>query len=680
MTEIQNIFEQLLVAINTVLKRTDSWTLQLNFFGRFEHKQGRIIFFSCAKVYVNKEEEKVETLQEKTTRRKKAVKTLQKRKKKQIEGMIFKLVNIPTLLEEEQEFHKKKTRKSKRLRRRSIARKSSVLQKTKKSKSVLRSNRTAILGQRGCLRSTRLKPLKLLKARMGLKQEEINKNMSEVKRQEEIKVVEEFSRTLARPAGIQGECLSVSGRIASNYTPLSRYLFIDYEKKRIMYLKLKDSPEKENKPKNNLKSFFLMRPKNLISKNPMHLHPTKEEIDEFHSLTLKRKKAIQMKHSNTLQSNSQLIVLDETNKVKLDILKKKVDNHSKMLKNYRDLIACRIPEKVVFPLSEKFLEDIFNRVNIDFRGAKLAVIENQVDLLVKEIKEDYLWNVKKAILDYILKDKKQRQRLKINVNSFETIREWGDTDTQCVIIQKDPLEVRQISENKAQRNSVIIKSEAKEVLNDRFSIISDGKMRKSTFSMLNKKNQENLNNFARRSLIASNMGPAGLPPKRNLKEIKNSSTSSNQKTNRLSVKFNSMKNYLHSFQTKNNIDKKVVALVHRENFKTKVEELSKKLTLFDKPMEEIQTIRNYFKYTFDRRDKIIKKEEFNLEYRHVKDLIEIPVQRFNLEWESFIERNLSRIRSFRNHVVQKWMEEVSNVYQTSILGKSHQAKCPSKTL
>jgi hypothetical protein len=669
-TEIQNIFEHLISSIKLVLTRQDDWTLHLDFFGRFEHKQNTTIFFSSSQVYIPKTKEpKPRTLIEKSTSRSKAMKTLRKRKNKQIEGMIFKLVNLPSLLEEEQDYMtRKKYSKSKRIRQKSFARKPSMIDPSNLQNSTLRSHRTMILGRKGCLRSKRLKPLKLLKAKVGMNQEEINQNMLRIKKQEENRVVEEFSRTLARPAGIQGECLSVSGRIASNYTPLSRYLFIDYEKKRIMYLKLKDSQEKENKVKNNLNSFFMMRPKNVVIKNDDFMYPTKEEIDEFHSLKLKCNLAKNNLNLQNITSTTENLIIDEHDKTRLAKLKKKIDNHFQMLKNYRTLISTGIPEKVIFPLSEKFLEDIFNRVNIDFRNAKLNVIETQVDLLVKEIKEDYQWNVKKAILDYILKDKKQRKRLKIGINNFETIREWGERDKQCVLMQKDPMEVRQISEDKNQRNSLLMKSEAKEVLNARFSILSDGKMRKSTFSMLNKKNQEI--DLSQHAILGKKKKSQFIPyEKPQFQEQKQSVHKLSKPNNRISVKFNSMKTYLNSFNAKNNIDKKVVALVHRENFKTKVEELGKKLTLFNKPMEEIQTIRNYFKYTFDRRDKIIKNNEFQLEYRHVKDLIEIPSKSYVMDWESFVDGNLSRIRSFRTHVIQKWMEEISNVYQTFVLGK-----------
>jgi hypothetical protein len=388
------------------------------------------------------------------------------------------------------------------------------------------------------------------------------------------------------------------------------------------------------------------------------MYPSRKEIDKFHWLKLR----------NSLDNNElkDKKLLNKTEKVDLEILKVKVDNHCQMLENYRFLITNGIPDIVIFPLSERFLEDIFRRVHIDFKGAKMMIIENQVELLVKEIKDDYLLHVKKAILDYILKDKKQRKRLNIEINSFENIREWGEEDLQCVLMSDQGLQVKEIPKTHHNRNSIIIKSEAKEVLNARFSILSDGKMRKSTFSMLNRRNQKSSNNFDRQSLILNSKKiQTNVPRKRGFEEIK---TNSNPPIN-LSVNFTMKNKYINSLGQKSQIDKKVVALVNRENFKTKVDELDKKLSLFEKPMKEILTIRNYFKYSFDKRDNIIDDKNFGLEYRHVKDLIEIPFQQFYQEWDGFLERNLKRIKMFREMVIPKWMEEISNVYQTLILGR-----------
>jgi hypothetical protein len=667
--EIKTIYEELVTAIKLILTRKNDFDFELDFFGKFDQKQGQLLFISCSKLHIASKENQKNNFVKKSSKRGKAMKMMRKRRNKQIEGMIFKLVNIPSLLEEESTYMAQKEFEKTRTRR--VKGKSFRNQINKKDNwscrvTISKQNKTTLFGRKGCLRSKRLKPMRNLEHGLEEKLIKSQNKIGQIKKKEDLKVVEEFSRTLARPAGIRGECLSISGRIASNYTPLSRYLFIDYEKKRIMYLKLKESTKKETNLKLYPKKLNFLKQNNHQKKTKGKMYPTQKEIDRYHWLRLR-----DSQDNGDFKSNN---LLKKNEKVDMEILKVKVDNHCNMLENYRFLISNGIPDMVVFPLSERFLEDIFKKVNIDFKNSKIFIIENQVELLVKEIKDDYMLHVKKAILDYILKDKKQRKRLNIEINSFENIREWGEEDTQCVCLADDVLQIKQISNNQVHRNSIIIKSEVKEVLNARFSILSDGKMRKSTFSMLNRKNQKSSNNFDRQSFVINQKNlTTSIPKKRGFEEIK---TNEGPKLHsNLSVNFKVNNQHMNSMEQKNQIDKKVVALVNRENFKTKVDELDKKLSLFDKPMKEILTIRNYFKYSFDKRDNIIDDKNFGLEYRHVKDLIEIPCQQIYQEWDGFLERNLRRIKCFREVVIPKWMEEISNVYQTLILGNIKKEKC-----
>jgi dynein heavy chain len=51
-------------------------------------------------------------------------------------------------------------------------------------------------------------------------------------------ILDKFSRTLAAPLAAQKHNLSVSARIASNYTPTARKLYFDKDTKGIKILKL----------------------------------------------------------------------------------------------------------------------------------------------------------------------------------------------------------------------------------------------------------------------------------------------------------------------------------------------------------------------------------------------------------------------------------------------------------
>jgi hypothetical protein len=589
--------------------------------------------------------------------------------------MVFKLVNIQTLLEDEIEYTRTKDFEASIKNRIKLRKSKTQMFLSRNVKPVKKKSDGRLLGTKGCLRSRKLKPMKFFKNSLCMANVGQQKNITDIIKKTEIKVLEDFSRTLAKPAGVLGECLSVSGRIASNYTPLSRYLHVDFEKKQIRYFKLDDNEDnKENKLNIEVAYNFNKIDLNIINNCGLNcnLYPTREEVDELHKLQIKNKELLKNKNVKSVKDDSNMIFLNEYERNKLDILKMKSLNHKNMLKKYRDIIRSKISQKVIFPISNQFLEDIFTRVEINLKKVDEKHIESEVNKLVEEIKNDYNWSIKKAILDYILKDKKQQLRLGIQLINFGNLREWGEKDVYCAANLNERKKIEQLSQMSNVRKSVLVHSEVKDVLKNRFSIINDGKMRKSTFSMLNRKNQSRnsqdnfpLNNPSS-SRVSNGFRQSGFNNLKKAfekndqnfrinypKEKKNKAESSQSKSTKSVFKSSKMK---------------VFNAVNRENFRGKIDKLNKKLIIFRPSMKEIKTIRTYFKYNFDIRDKIISNPKFNLNYTHINALLVVPDEGFALSWDEFIKTNLTRLNDFKTFVIPSWMQEISNVYQNSVLG------------
>jgi hypothetical protein len=672
--QIQLVYHLLLDSLKEILSRESDFVFDLEYFGEFTKKNGKLIYRSYDTVHINDIYLKHE-MKEKQAKRANYFKGLKKKKHKDISSMVFKLVNLPTLFEEESEYLQTQQSKKKQKTRGRIRRSKTQILKPIKQRQHKSPGNARLLGTRGCLRSRKLAPLKYFKNNFAKDNTVFKKTFEKLENESEVKVIEEFSRTLAKPAGVLGECLSVSGRIGSNYTPLSRYLHVDLEKKQIRYYKLEETC-KENKENASLEPLLKQLDINITNNCGlnMDLFPSRKEIDIFHSLQLKNKNLMQQKVVSEIKDEDTMIILEENDRNKLEILRLKTKNHQEMLKKYREIVSTEIPQKVVFPISNQFLEDIFTRVEINLKSANRKYLEAEVDKLVAEIKKDYYWNIKKAILDYILKDRKQQNRLGIKLIDFSNIREWGEKDLDCVIQSEDAKAVEKLGGHPQLRNSVLIKSEVKNMIHSRFSIINDGKMRKSTFSMLNKKNQIGSPGYGvlvnNKSFMNSNgeMRKSGFRKlSKNKISIANNVYSSSNDKNQIS------KEKISKSRSRKSITKSTKTIskqeIPRENFRSRVDKLQKKLVLFNPAMKEIKTIRAYFKYSFDLRDKIIINKAFDIEYKSIDDLIKTPKESLSQDWGDFINENLDRLEKFKSIVIPSWMQEISNVYQKSILGE-----------
>lgn len=667
------VYELLIDAVKQVLRREHDFILDLEFFGEFAKRNGKLLFRSSDTVHIDDVYLRHE-VRTKQAKRASFFKGLKRKKHQEISSMVFKLVNLPTLFEEEAEYYRAKELKSPRKARAKMKRSKTQVLRPIHPRNLKSPPPGRLLGSRGCLRSRKLAPLRFFKNNFTKRGSAAQQDLTKLTHESEVKVIEEFSRTLARPAGVVGECLSVSGRIASNYTPLSRYLHVDFEKKNIRFFKLEDDHENQdpNQNKDSLEPYLKELKINITSNCglDMDLFPTREEIDMFHRLQLKNQQLVRQKVTDQAPGEDTMIMLEEHDRNKLEILRLKAKNHREMLEKYRALVSSEIPQKVVFPISNQFLEDIFARVEINLKSANKKYFELEVDRLVAEIKRDYYWNIKKAVLDYVLKDRKQQRRLGIKLIDFSDLREWGEKDADCVVRNEDK-RVEKLADPSQMRHSVLIKSEVKNVLKSRFSIINDGKMRKSTFSMLNRKNQGfdfqnmmrhqnssqsnqvRLSNFRRPSKY--NKDSTGALPNMNI-----SSPKHKQKSKAKASESRSLRSDTRALES---------TPVFRENFQTKIQKLDRKLLLFKPAMKEIKTIRAYFKYSFDLRDQIIQKKDFDMDYKSIDQLLCLPEERLTLDWAHFVSNNLDRLEKFKTIVIPSWMQEITNVYQKSILGK-----------
>lgn len=664
--EISVVFDCLFENIRSAVLRPEDFCFDLEFFGLFTRKKGKLVF---------KPYERVEPgdlflrnqLREKNVRRQKYFRKLAKTKNREIEGLVLRLVNLPTLFEEESEILRAKQFRAKtRAPGRSLVKlRRSKTQMLEPMRVAPKRAQALLLGSRGCLRSRKLKPIKFFEGIQRKRVEVAKENALEFSRKARVRVIEDFSRTLAKPAGVLGECLSVSGRIASNYTPLSRYLHVDFEKKQILYYNLDPNEQHKENPGEDDEA------EDRASKNwrKQRAFPTRKEIDEFHRLKLKNKRLIEEKMPAPVKEENDMVFLSQSERKQMESYERKTKNHREMLKKYRSLVDSSISQKVIFPISDRFLEDIFTRVEINLKRVDEQHIEAEVDSLVAEIKGDYNWSVKKAILDYILKDRQQQRRLGIELIDFGNLREWGEKDVFCSANFEEKKRIEHLTRPHNVRRSVLVKSEVKDVLKNRFSIINDGKMRKSTFSMLNRKNQRD----SRELFAMHTQGSNGF------------GVSRKSAFNRLGSKFSDndggvkLTSPKHLGSRESNLKARkggpkeskltVVKAVTRENFRGKITKLGRKLGLFSPAMKEIKTIRAYFKYSFDIRDKIVTDPKFALDYRHIEDLLTVPKERFSQDWGDFIGANLARLEAFSSHVVPTWMQEISNVYQNSILGR-----------
>jgi dynein heavy chain, axonemal len=190
-------------------------------------------------------------------------------------------------------------------------------------------------------------------------------------------VIDPFSRTLAAPISSQRHYFSVCHRIGTNFTPSGKGFYIDTDVRSIKYKDVNDTGTK------------------LDIVGNQDVEPA-DENEEYESLM------------NPKGADKRRI---QARRISYDRYKKYVDNE--------------IPVDVIAPIRQYWLSHIIELIPGDLHAVEKSRIEDLIDSMLNEINKDYMYSVKKSILDYILKDDNEMRRLGIQQVLNRPI-DWGD--------------------------------------------------------------------------------------------------------------------------------------------------------------------------------------------------------------------------------------------------------------
>ncbi len=192
-------------------------------------------------------------------------------------------------------------------------------------------------------------------------------------------ILDKFSRTLAAPLAAQKHNLSVSARIASNYTKTSRKLYFDFETKGIKILKLFETAV---------------------------AFTANEEL---------------LQQPATLEEELEYVV----GKKRSEELEKRMLAKRTCYERYRAYIENEISIDFVAPINRDWVTDILDLIPHQLQYVERQTMENMINGMLNEINSDYYESVRKAILDYVLKDESERLRIGI-METFEEAIDYGE--------------------------------------------------------------------------------------------------------------------------------------------------------------------------------------------------------------------------------------------------------------
>jgi len=128
------------------------------------------------------------------------------------------------------------------------------------------------------------------------------------------------------------------------------------------------------------------------------------------------------------------------NKPNVPELRKKVDARVTSYNRYRQYILKEININCVVKIKQYWINDILDLIPSEYQYLDRYTLENMIDKMLHEINIDYYKSVRKAILDYVLKDDEEKMRLGITqilsppvdyrdkiYRGFEPDQEWKDT-------------------------------------------------------------------------------------------------------------------------------------------------------------------------------------------------------------------------------------------------------------
>ncbi|CAD8159976.1 unnamed protein product [Paramecium pentaurelia] len=191
-------------------------------------------------------------------------------------------------------------------------------------------------------------------------------------------ILDKFARTLAAPISGMKYNSSVVGRIASNYNPGAKRFYFDSESKGVRILRAFES-----------KVNFTANPE--LLQKPASLE---EEL------------------------------LYVTGKLRTKELKEKLEAKNNCYARYQAYINNEIPQEFIAEIKQQWVQDIIELLPRDLKKLGDQLSQKYVEEMMNEITHDYNLSMKKAILDYVLKDDEERLRVGI-VEIIDEIPEYG---------------------------------------------------------------------------------------------------------------------------------------------------------------------------------------------------------------------------------------------------------------
>lgn len=173
-----------------------------------------------------------------------------------------------------------------------------------------------------------------------------------------------FSRTLAAPVQFNKQYISPSVRIASYYNPSAKCLILDPESRSLKFIEIDNGITL------------------VANTNPL--------IPQVPSL---------MQNSIIAQGKDQVSL-----------------NYDYISKRYLHYIENEISTDVIAPIRQYWIHNILDLVPAEWRFINKEQVEFLLDEMLNEINKDYYSALRKSIIDYVLKDPSQQQRLGLEYN------------------------------------------------------------------------------------------------------------------------------------------------------------------------------------------------------------------------------------------------------------------------
>ena len=220
-------------------------------------------------------------------------------------------------------------------------------------------------------------------------------------------VIDLYARTIAAPITSQRHFFPLPHKIGTHYTFTSRGLYISSESGQVR--------------------FKVMDDKTAIKLNMMaltYIEPASE--------------------------NEEYIIITK----KLEDSGNHLEARKNAYKRYRYYVENMIPDEVVAPINQKWIENIYLKIPSDIHSVPFDLIKEMINSMLNTANKEYYISVKKSIIDYILKNNNERERLGLPVmfhppNDYgskpfigiEPSEEWRNNAVMAAMHMRDNLNI-----------------------------------------------------------------------------------------------------------------------------------------------------------------------------------------------------------------------------------------------